>query len=236
MLRLILSGCNGRMGKEVVSLCAKTKVCQIVAGIDYKLRPNEFFQVFSDPCLCSVHADVMLDFSHPNQLSQLITYCVNSHLPLVLAATGYTRDQHLQIEAAARQIPIFQAANLSIGANVLLHLAESAAHSLYHEYEIAIIERHHRSKRDSPSGTALLLVEAVSPLPADTFSLRNGTTAGEHTVLFAGDHETLELTHRADSRSVYARGALKTVQFMADIKEPGLYGMEHLLKKWTASE
>lgn len=230
MLRIILAGCHGRMGRQVAVLCARRGDSVIAAGLDRRGRPTDGFPVFSDPEACSRDADVLVDFSRPDALMPLLSFCTRRRLPAVLAVTGYSREQLAQIRLAAHVIPIFRAANLSLGANILLRLTRQASAALGPDYDAAITERHHRGKLDAPSGTALLLAEALSPAPADLFSIRAGSTAGEHTVLFAGQDEVLELTHRADSRRVYAVGAVRAAQFIVRAENPGLYGMDDLLK------
>lgn len=229
MVRIILAGCHGRMGRQVSASCSKRADLCIAAGLDRKGRPSDAFPVFSDLRLCHVPADVLVDFSHPDGLDCLLSFCIRRRIPLVSAVTGYSPRQLDQISRAARTIPIFRAANLSIGANVLLKLTRQAAASLGPEFEVAITERHHRNKTDAPSGTALLLSGAV-PQCSETHSLRVGTTAGEHSVLFAGRDEMLELSHRADTREVYAAGALRAAAFLSEVDRPGLYGMDDLLK------
>lgn len=230
MLRIILAGCHGRMGRQLAALCAQRGDLTVSAGLDPKGRPAEGFPVFSDPEDCGEKADVLVDFSRPEALPSLLAFCARRRLPAVLAVTGYSRDQLAQIGLAAHVIPIFRAPNLSLGASVLLRLARQASAALGPDYDAAVTERHHRGKLDAPSGTALLLAEALSPAPTGLFSIRAGAAAGEHTVLFAGQDEVLELTHRADSRRVYAIGAVRAAQFIARVENPGLYGMDDLLK------
>lgn len=230
MLRVILAGCHGRMGREVAAHCAgRPDVC-ISAGLDRTGRPCDGFPVFSELIQCRIPADVLVDFSCPDALSPILAFCTRRKLPAVLAVTGYSQQQLEQIKAASRSIPIFRAANLSIGANVLRVLTRQTAAALGNEFDITIIERHHKNKADSPSGTAIMLAKSI-PGKSDVISIRAGsTTAGEHTVLFTGQNEVLELTHRADNRSIYAAGAIRAAHFIAKINRPGLYGMDHMLK------
>ena len=230
MLRIILAGCHGRMGQQVADLCAERSDLLIAAGLDRTGRPADGFPVFSDPEDCGAEADVLVDFSRPDALVSLLNFCTRRRLPAVLAVTGYSKEQLAQIRVAAHVIPIFRAANLSLGANVLLRLTQLASAVLGPDYDAAITERHHRNKLDAPSGTALQLADGIRPAPTGLFSIRAGSTAGEHTVLFAGQDEVLELTHRADSRRGYAIGAVKATQCIVRVENPGLYGMEDLLK------
>lgn len=217
------------MGRQVVEYCkCNTDAC-IVAGIDRSDRSPEAFPVFHRISSCFNSADALVDFSAPELLEELLTFCCQQQLPLVLAVTGYSEQQLEKIHLASHAIPIFQSANLSIGANVLLKLTRQAATALGPGFGAVVTERHHYQKADSPSGTALLLSDAI-PQCTDVFSLRTGTTAGEHTVIFAGQDEVLELAHRADSREVYAVGAIHAAQFLSKIGRPGLFGMNDLLK------
>ena len=228
MLRIILSGCRGRMGDEINQFCRTQSDVSIVAGFSKKTDPKGEYPIFSLYSHCTVDADVLVDFSHPDALPQLLLYCKKYHLPAVLGVTGYSDRQLESIQDASTVLPIFRAANFSLGANVLLKLTKTAAGALGSIFDADIIERHHRNKLDSPSGTAMMLSFAAErKLPIH--SIRSGSTAGEHTVLFAGPNEVLELTHRADCRSVYASGALRAARFIAAADRPGLYGMEDLL-------
>lgn len=250
MLDLILSGCNGRMGRVLEALCADQPDLHIAAGFDILGTADRDFPVFSSPAECSVPAQVAVDFSHPAALTGLLGYCVKRQLPVVLATTGYSEDQLLEIESAARSIPVFRSANFSLGINVLSKLARQAARLLGEDYDIEIVERHHNKKVDAPSGTALLLAEALSEAlpyepeyvwdrhavrrPRDRreigiSSIRGGTIAGDHEILFAGRDELIELRHSAQSREVFASGALKAARFLAQCRAPGLYNMDDLL-------
>lgn len=229
MLRVILAGCHGRMGRQVAKYCANCSDVTIVAGLDRTGRPADGFPVFSEPTQCHIAADVLIDFSRPEALAPLLAFCVRRKLPAVLAVTGYSHAQLEQIRSASRTIPIFRAANLSIGANVLRKLVTQATSALGNDFDVTIIEHHHKNKVDSPSGTAIMLSRSM-PQKAEIFSIRAGATAGEHTVLFAGQNEILELTHRADSREVYAAGAIRAARFLTKVNRPGLYGMEQMLK------
>ena len=170
----------------------------------------------------------------------------------MLATTGYSEEQLEQVRQAAQSIPIFRSANMSLGINVLIDLVRRAAALLGEDFDIEIEERHHRRKLDAPSGTALMLAEAAAgALPYEPSlvydrhsvrkprdrreigmsSLRGGTIVGDHTVVFAGRDEVIELTHRAASREVFAAGAVKAAKFLAGVDAPGLYDMSHLIAR-----
>lgn len=250
MQKIILSGCCGHMGRVVADICNNDPEVEAAAGIDLLAQPMDGFPVFSTPAACTVEADAVIDFSHPAALGPLLEFCVSKKLPVVLATTGYSEEQLGQIDQAARSIPIFRSANMSLGVNVLTELVRRAAALLGGDFDVEIEERHHRRKLDAPSGTALMLADAVaSALPCETeyvydrhsvrkprdrqeigiSSIRGGTIVGEHTVVFAGRDEVIELSHHAASREVFASGAVRAAKFLARVERPGLYDMSDLL-------
>ena len=250
MQKIILSGSSGFMGQTVAGLCAASDQQTIAAGIDICPGKNDGFVTYADPTQFDGEADVVIDFSHPSSLTSLLFYCTQRKLPLVLCTTGYSDQQLEEIRRASAQIPIFRSANMSLGINVLLELCRQAALLLGRDWDIEIVEAHHRRKLDAPSGTALMLadgiVEVLEPKPQYTYeresirrprerdeigisSIRGGTITGEHTVLFAGENETLELHHSAQSRAVFAAGALRAAAYMGSVTEPGLYTMQDLV-------
>lgn len=252
MQRIIISGCCGHMGRVVADICANDPEAEAVAGIDLLAQPMEGFPVFSTPAACTVEADAVIDFSHPAALGPLLDFCLEKKLPVVLATTGYSEEQLERINEAAKSIPVFRSANMSLGINVLLDLVKRAAALLGEDFDVEIEERHHRRKLDAPSGTALMLADAAaSALPYEAeyvydrhsvrkprdraeigiSSLRGGTIVGEHTVVFAGRDEVIELTHHAASREVFAAGAVKAAKFLAGASTPGLYDMSHLINR-----
>lgn len=192
--------------------------------------------------------DVVIDFSHKDALTEVLAYCTQKGVPLVLATTGFDETQQAAVRTAAQTIPLFWSANLSLGIHVLKALARQAARLLGEDADIEIIERHHKRKKDAPSGTALLLRDAMagerdftrtvfgregqSPRQAGEIgvhAVRGGSIVGEHTLLFAMDSETIELTHRGESRKLFARGAMKAAAFI-QAKPAGLYGMDDLFR------
>ena len=250
MRRIIISGCCGHMGRAVADICNNAPNVEIAAGIDLLPQPVDGFPVFSTPAACTAEADAVIDFSHPAALAPLLELCIARKLPVVLATTGYSAEQLAQIEQAAKLIPIFRSANMSLGVNVLLDLVRRAAALLGEDFDVEIEERHHRRKLDAPSGTALMLADAAAgALPYDAeyvydrhrvrrprgsqeigiSSLRGGTIVGDHTVVFAGRDEVIELSHHAASREVFAVGAVKAAKFLAGVDAPGLYDMSSLI-------
>lgn len=249
MCRILLSGCFGRMGRQVTELAGERPDCAIVAGIDRETGPAPF-PVFSRPGECDVPADCLVDFSHPSLLEEVLELALHRKLPTVLCTTGYSPRQIEAIHAAAGEIPIFFSANMSLGVNLLAALARRAAAVLGTRFDVEIIEKHHNQKLDAPSGTALLLADAVSaarpqkpsyvydrhsrrearsPSEIGIHSVRGGTIVGDHDVIFAGDDEVITLSHHASSRRVFAAGALAAAAFLSAGKEPGLYHMVHLI-------
>ena len=239
------------MGRVVADICENDPDLEISAGIDLLAQPMEGFPVFSTPAACTAEGDALIDFSHPSALDALLDFGAARNVPLVLAATGYSEEQTAQIRRAAERIPIFRSANLSLGINVLMDLIRRAAALLGGDFDVEIEERHHRRKLDAPSGTALMLADvAASALPYDPeyvydrhsvrkprdrqeigiSSLRGGSIVGDHTVVFAGRDEVIELSHHAASREVFAAGAVRAAKFLAQVEAPGLYDMSDLMK------
>ncbi len=251
MLKIIISGCNGHMGRVVESLCASDPDVEIAAGFDVIGPTDRDFPVFSSPARCDAEADAVIDFSSPAALDGLLEFGKRTKTPLILATTGYTPEQTAQVGAAALEVPIFRSANMSLGINVLLELVKKTASVLGNAYDIEIVERHHRRKVDAPSGTALMIAGAAASAcgheteyvferrsvrhPREKkeigiSAVRGGTIVGEHEIIFAGHDEIIEIKHTALSREIFAQGALEAAKFMAAVKKPGLYDMSMLVK------
>ena len=162
MLKIIISGCSGHMGRVVESICAADPAVQVAAGFDVLGSSDREFPVYSSPSQFTGEADAVIDFSSPAALDGLLDFARRTGTPLVLATTGYTPEQVAQIGAAALEVPIFRSANMSLGINVLLELVKKAASVLGDSYDIEIVERHHRRKVDAPSGTALMIADAAA--------------------------------------------------------------------------
>ena len=250
MQKIIISGCNGHMGRVVADICATDPQVEVVAGIDILGQPNPSFPVFSSPATCDVEADAVIDFSHPSALAPLLEMCQARNLPVVLATTGYDQQQLEAISEAATHIPVFRSANMSLGVNVLLDLVKKAASVLGLDYDVEIVERHHHRKVDAPSGTALMIADAAAaalpyepeyvydrhsvrqprgPHEIGISAVRGGTIVGDHTVIFAGRDEVIELSHHAASREVFASGAVRAAKFLTGVQAPGLYDMSYLV-------
>lgn len=249
MLKILLSGASGRMGRQVASL-AEEEQAVIVAGVDVHAGQDGAFPVYPSFSLVEETADVIVDFSRPECLPALLSYAKAHHLPAVLAATGYNEADEAAIKEAAAIIPIFRSANMSLGVYVLKTLAHQAA-QLLPGFDIEIVEKHHNQKLDAPSGTALMLYDAVSQASSvpvygrngrtqkretneiGLHAVRGGTVPGEHEVGFYGPAEVVTLRHTAQDRSIFARGALRAAHFTA-AQLPGEYGMDDLARHLLA--
>ena len=251
MLKIIISGCNGHMGKVVAGIVGEDKDTAAVAGFDINTEKTGGFPVYADPMEFGGTADVLIDFSHPSALDGILNYCMQKKVPAVLCSTGYSDEQLQQIEDASKVIPVFKSANMSLGINVVAELLQRAA-SLLKGYDVEIVEKHHNRKLDAPSGTALLLADAVSEaLPYEPeyvyerqsrrqkraeneigiSAVRGGTIVGIHEVSFCGPDEVIEIKHTAYSRDVFASGAVAAAKFIADVKQPGMYDMKDIVNK-----
>ncbi|NBI65276.1 4-hydroxy-tetrahydrodipicolinate reductase [Pseudoflavonifractor sp. 60] len=251
MLKIIISGCNGHMGRVVEALCQADPAVEVCAGFDVMGSADRDFSVYTSPAQFTGEADAVIDFSSPAALDGLLEFAKERHIPLVLATTGYSPEQVAQVGAAALEVPIFRSANMSLGINVLLELVKKAAAVLGDSCDIEIVERHHRRKVDAPSGTALMIADAAAEScgheteyvferhsvrqPRDKkeigiSALRGGTIVGEHEIIFAGHDEVMEIKHTAYSREIFAQGAVEAAKFIASVEKPGLYDMSCLVK------
>lgn len=249
MISVVISGCCGKMGRVVNEVLLTRNDCKVIAGID-KISVKELgFTVYNVPSELAEKPDVIVDFSHPSALDGLIDYALTNGCALVLASTGYDTEQVAKIKSSAKQIPIFFTANMSLGINLLSELAKKAAAVLGGQYDIEIVERHHNLKLDAPSGTALMLADAINESQGNAYnyvydrhnvrqkrdkaeigihSVRGGTIVGDHDIIFAGRDEVITLSHSAASKEVFAVGAVNAAVFMAN-KPAGLYSMADMI-------
>ena len=248
MIKILLVGACGKMGQNVAACVSEDKDAQIICGVD-AFKKELPFPVLSDFNEVSVKPDVIIDFSNVSALEGLLAYATAQKVPCVLATTGYSPEQIEKIRAAANKIPVFFTANMSLGVNLICSLAKKAAAFLGEDFDIEIIEKHHNQKLDAPSGTALMLANAVNSQFDDKYnyeydrhskrqkrpkneigihSVRGGTIVGEHDVIFAGCDEVITISHSAYSKQVFAAGALKAAKFIYD-KPAGLYDMNDIL-------
>ena len=251
MTRIIICGANGRMGQVVAEFVSKSEDMRVVAGVD-KLtdsRKNSF-PVYADIFDCREKADVIIDFSRPDALGANLVFAKHHGLPIVIATTGFTDEEKASIKEAAKQVPVFFSANMSVGVNLQIELARRAAAFLGEDCDIEIVERHHNQKVDSPSGTALAIAEGINdalvaskPLVCGRctrtekrgreigiHAVRGGTISGDHSVLFIGTDEIIEINHIAQSRQIFALGAMRAAAFICG-KSAGLYNMNDLISQ-----
>ncbi len=249
MTKIIMNGCNGKMGQVITRLVNDDESCEIVAGFDVNDNIDNTYPVFTNPDDFTGDADVMIDFSHPSALTNILNYCKKRNLPVILATTGFSNEQKAEFTEAAKEIPVFFSANMSLGINLLIDLAKKATKLLEGNFDIEIVERHHNQKIDAPSGTALAIADAIDEtlsFPAEyvydrhavrkkrkkteigLHAVRGGTIVGDHEVIFAGTDEVIELKHSAHSKEVFAVGAVKAAKFMTD-KPAGMYNMNDLI-------
>ena len=246
MIKFMMHGCNGKMGRMITEIVKGEENVAIAAGVDsYMEVPNEY-PVFDSVEKCDVDVDVVIDFSTAGAVDALLDYCVEKKLPVVLCTTGLSEEQLKKVEEASKKTAVLKSANMSLGINLLLKLLKDAAKVLAPAgYDIEIVERHHNQKLDAPSGTALALADSVNDALDNEYhyvydrsqvrqkrdnreigisAVRGGTIVGNHEVIFAGTDEVIEFTHTAYSRSVFAKGAVEAGKFLAG-KTPGMYDM-----------
>lgn len=255
MTNILLCGICGKMGHAVVRAANEKDDINIIAGYDIKQSPDFDIPVYTDfNTLESEGAvmkeiDAIVDFSHPSMTDSIIDFAVRNDVPSVICTTGLSGEQISKINAAAEKTAMFFSANMSLGVNLLIDLVQRAAKVLEDNFDIEIIEKHHNQKLDAPSGTAIAIADAISDAvsyePEYTYdrhsvrrkrgkteigisSLRGGTIVGEHSVIFAGCDEVIELKHTATSKEVFAVGAIKAAAFIKGLK-PGIYSMKDLI-------
>jgi 4-hydroxy-tetrahydrodipicolinate reductase len=238
------------MGQTVSRLISGRGDAEILAGCDLSPDSPFGYPVHKDPSECAGRPGAVLDFSAPEALDGLLAYCEGQSIPLVLCSTGHDAAQLAKLELASRKIPVFRSGNMSLGVYLLMELSKTAAAVLGKDFNVEIVERHHRNKIDAPSGTALMLYDSVSSAlpytPEPVYNrqperrargekeiglhcIRGGTIVGEHEVIFAGHDEIVTLSHSALSREVFAAGAIRAALFMARVSKPGLYDMRDVI-------
>jgi 4-hydroxy-tetrahydrodipicolinate reductase len=261
-MKLAIAGSAGRMGRMLIEAALAADDLSIVAALERPDAPQigqdcalllgraSGVIIGSDPSAIA-QADVLIDFTRPEATLRHLQVCVEHRVRAVIGTTGFDEAGRRQVEQAARSVPVVFSPNMSVGVNVAFRLVELAARMLGDEFDVEIIEAHHRDKVDAPSGTALRLGELVASVQGRTLQqaavharhgvtgprrpgsigfsvIRGGDLVGDHTALFAGTGERIEITHRASSRKTYALGALRAARFLAQ-REPGLYDMRDVL-------
>lgn len=252
MIRVIIHGCNGRMGQVLTRLFAEDELTTVVAGIDPFSENHNNYPVFKSIKECNVEADVLVDFSNAKAVDGLLEYCTKKRLPVVLCTTGLSEAQLESVEEASKEVAILRSANMSLGINLLMDLVKKATAVLAEEgFDIEVVEKHHRHKLDAPSGTAIALADAANEVLGNAYqynlgrfderkerlekeigfaSVRGGTITGEHDVIFAGMDEVITLSHTAYSRDIFGKGALAAAKFLAG-KGAGMYSMKHVIEQ-----
>ena len=249
MTKVIITGCSGKMGASLINAAASREDIEIIGGIDIVEPVNakfEYAKTFSE-LKCS--ADVIVDFSNPVVLDSMLEYAVEKNIPVVICTTGYSEEQKKKIFAASEKIAVFYSGNMSLGINLIIELAKKAAAVFGDSFDVEIVEQHHNQKLDAPSGTALMIADAISEVKTDAeyvydrhsyrkkrdkkeigiHSVRGGNIVGEHEVIFAGQDEVLTISHSARSKTVFAVGALNAAVYLKN-KGAGMYNMSDLLK------
>lgn len=250
MVRIIMAGCNGRMGRVISELCENDNEVEIVAGVDAINNTQNSYPVFDSILKVDVEADVIIDFTSPKLLPDLLNFAKNNNIPIVECTTGYTAEEIKMINKASEEVAILRSGNMSLGINTLVKLLETTTRILADAgFDIEIVERHHNQKLDAPSGTALLLADAVNKELNNEYdykydrsgerkkrekkeigisAVRGGTIVGEHEVIFAGTDEVIEIKHTAYSRAVFGKGAISAAKFLCG-KKSGMFTMKEVV-------
>ena len=251
MVRIIMHGCNGKMGQVISGMIAEDPELEMAAGIDPRDDGHNPYPVFSDITQCDVEADCLIDFSTASVVDRMIDYCVEQQLPCVLCTTGLSKEQLEKVEDASKKIAILRSANMSLGINLLLKLLKKASNVLAPAgFDIEVLEKHHNLKLDAPSGTALALADSINEELGGAYeyvfdrsgrrqqrpekeigisAVRGGTIVGEHDVIFAGTDEVVTFSHTAYSKAVFGRGAVQAAKFLTG-KPAGLYDMSNVIE------
>ncbi len=250
MVKIAINGANGRMGRKVKEICLSSNKVQAVCGIDLiENLTDDSFPIYSSFNSIKEEVDVVIDFSNPSSLDNELEWAIKTCTPVVLCPTGFTKEQIEKIESSSERVALFRSANMSIGVNAIISAVKEVAKKLC-GFDIEIIEKHHNNKVDAPSGTALMLADAVKEVCPDKFyvygregivgkrdekeigihAVRGGSIVGEHDVIFAGENETVTISHQATDRSVFAHGAVRAAIFMKG-KKNGLYNMDDVLSE-----
>ena len=247
MIKVLINGCNGKMGQEVAKRVKETEDVETLCGVDRIDTGDNEFPVFNNIEEINLIPDCIIDFSVPEATLNILKFARKNKVPIVIATTGFSEEDNKIIDEASKEIPVFKSANMSIEINLMAKLVANVAKNLS-ESDIEIVETHHNRKIDSPSGTALILADSINNAldykmeyeydrhskrekrrknEIGIHSLRGGTEVGKHSVIFFGQNESLEITHNVISRSVFADGAIKASKFLVN-KDSGFYNMNDL--------
>ncbi len=250
MIKMIMHGCNGKMGRTITGICKEDDGIEIIAGVDPYQGIKNDYPVFSCIAECDVEADVVVDFASASAVDGLLDYCVAHKLPVVLCTTGLNQEQLARVEEASRETAVLKSANMSLGINMLMELLQKAAKILAPAgFDMEIVEKHHNQKVDAPSGTALALADSINEALENAYAykydrtpdrkkrekyeigiqaVRGGSIVGEHEVIFAGTDEVIEFKHTAYSKAVFAKGAVEAAKYLAG-RSAGRYEMQDVI-------
>lgn len=251
MIRVIMHGCNGKMGQVITNLIAADSEVELVAGVDAFDDGHNTYPVFRNIKDCDVEAECIIDFSAAVAVDVLLDYCVEKQIPCVLCTTGLSQEQLEKVKAASEKVAILKSANMSLGINLLLKLLKKATDVLAPAgFDIEIVEKHHNLKVDAPSGTALALADSINEELSNEYeyvydrsgrrekrpvkeigisAVRGGTIVGDHDVIFAGADEVVTFSHTAYSKGVFGKGAVQAAKFLAG-KPAGMYDMSNVIE------
>lgn len=251
MVNIILCGSNGKMGNAVINAVNKRTDCQISCGVDAFGKNTHDFVTYKSFSEINEKFDVIIDFSNPACLDDMLSYALTNKVPAIICTTGFSVEQISKINEASKIIPIFYSGNMSLGVNLLIELAKKATKVLGNDFDIEVVEKHHNLKVDAPSGTALMIADGISEElekePQYVYdrhnyrkkrasneigihSIRGGTIVGEHDVIFAGHDEVITISHQAQSKELFAIGAINASVFIVN-KEAGMYNMSDMLSE-----
>ena len=252
MVRVIMNGCNGKMGQVITGIIAEDAQAEIVAGIDVYDGIKNPYPVFSNIADCNVDADVIIDFSNAKAIDGLLDYVEAKKMPVVLCTTGLSEEQLQRVEKVSKEVAVLKSANMSLGINTIMKLLQQAVQVFAPAgYDVEIVEKHHNQKLDAPSGTAIALADSMNEVMDHQYeyiydrsqrrqkrdakelgisAVRGGTIAGEDEGIFAGTDEVIEIKHTAYSKAVFAKGAVEAAKFLAG-KPAGLYDMSHVISE-----
>lgn len=250
MVRMIMHGCNGKMGQVITGICKEDENIEIVAGVDPYTGLKNDYPVFAKIAECNVEADVIVDFAAATAVDELLAYSEKEKIPVVLCTTGLTEEQLEKVEETSKKVAVLKSANMSLGVNMLMDLLQKAAKILAPAgFDMEIVEKHHNQKLDAPSGTALALADSINEALDNAYdykydrsqerkkrekyeigiqAVRGGNIVGEHEVIFAGTDEVIEFKHTAYSKAVFAKGAVEAAKFLAG-KPAGRYEMSDVI-------
>ncbi len=250
MLNILLHGCNGKMGQAVTNVAMLRDDIKIVCGVDPFGQSAYDYPVYNSFNNVMEDFDVIIDFSNPALIEELCSFCEYSSRPVVICTTGLSLEQQNIVKKLSEIVPVFSSGNMSLGINLLIELSKKATQVFGNDFDIEIIEKHHNLKVDSPSGTALMIADGISEVTTDDpkyvydrhsyrmkrskneigiHSVRGGTIVGEHSVIFAGNDEVLTITHQAQSKSLFATGAISAALFIST-QTKGFYNMGDMLR------